>query len=78
MAKSSNVDKRAVVVPSDRVAAMADARMPTRVDTVEAKGQEWKLTRAKDLPGMQGRKIRNQEQLKAYVSRIPPAPSQSR
>ena len=76
MAKSSNVDKRAVVQPNDRAVALADPRMPDRVDTVS--GQDWKLTRPKDLPGMNGKRIRNADQLKAYVSRIPGAPSHGR
>lgn len=74
MKNKKTADKRVINNTPDMAAAMADPRMPTRVDTVEAKGQDWKLTRPKDLPGMQGSKIRNADQLKAYVSRIPPAP----
>jgi hypothetical protein len=70
MAKQKLVDKRAVVSTIDRQTAMLDPRMPQRVDVGTMK--------PKDLPGMNGKKIRSMEQLKSYLSRIPACPRETR
>ena len=78
MAKGIKQDLRVINNAPDRSVAMADPRMPIRVDTLPIDGQDWKMSRPKDLPGMNGRKIRNQDQLKEYIKRIPASPRDTR
>lgn len=66
MAKKQG-DRRVIDLAQERAVAFADPRMPPKIE-------DWRLTRPKDLPGMNGRKIRSVDDLKSYISKIPPAP----
>lgn len=67
MAKQVSVDKRAVLSSQDINIARNDPRMPERLE-------DRQMVRPKDLPGMNGKRIRSMEQLKSYVGKLPPAP----
>jgi hypothetical protein len=71
MAKAYKVDKRSVLSTESLQAARMDPRMPERLEDKQ-------MVRPKNLPGMNGKKLKSIEQLKAYISKIPACPRESK
>lgn len=69
--KKQMFDKRAVMSTESLQAARMDPRMPERLEDKQ-------MVRPKNLPGMNGKKLKSMEQLKAYISKIPACPRESR
>lgn len=69
--KKQMVDKRSVLSTESLQAARMDPRMPERLEDKQ-------MVRPKNLPGMNGKKLKSIEQLNSYIAKLPACPRESK